>query len=479
MRDLWTLRLSKLLHELEDPLEGDNNHNQGSLSGINSQDENGDEKEVRTKRTATGSPYLIDTICLCYMAMLLIRLPIGLGQILQWIHEEDLPYIRAIRHVPAEMRDKLPGEYHEALDTSIILRPEILQAGVMNLCAIYSQTYGMEISPLNSIPMLYEYVKSLSLPLEVYRAAQNLNDILKFDFKYAASNGSRRKVILYPEAQLMSLVVIGTKLLFPFDDKVLPRHPRNAAEDAMLLVDWNTWADTRKARRDTREQNLLLENGKEINVNDTNVFSMSAHQLDQYMDWYQRTWARSRISNDDLNKELLDMFPLQQIPEKHVDSGKALCEEEIRLKQVKAVQASLKTSETATEEQVAENLGLLPKPGMRYQQFRDKRALSLSVTALSFHLEAAELSCLSLDMLLRAVLQTERKITLWRRAKRRAEKFGENVNLEAEGVMPTGLEGLDQLTLVEAAIDPEKTTLDTQEADPDSDDIDANMRMFE
>ena len=75
-------------------------------------------------------------------------------------------------------------------------------------------------------------------------------------------------------------------------------------------------------------------------------------------------------------------------------------------------------------------------------------------------------------MLLRAVLQTEQKITIWRRAKRRAEKFGETMNLEAEGVMLPGLEGLDQMTLAEAAVD-------VGESESGSDDSDDNMRMIE
>jgi hypothetical protein len=37
----------------------------------------------------------------------------------RWIKEEELLYIRAIRGVPVEMREKLPGEYHRFLDTIV------------------------------------------------------------------------------------------------------------------------------------------------------------------------------------------------------------------------------------------------------------------------------------------------------------------------------------------------------------------------
>lgn len=473
VRDLWTLRLSKLLHRLEGPLEGEESDNAHGLSSeVDPQGESGSEKEARTKQAASALPTLIETICLCYMGMLLMRLPISLSQVLRWIREEDVPYIRAIRHVPAEMKDKLPGEYHEALDTSTILRPEVLQLGVLKLCSVYSRLYGMEISPLNSTPILYEYVKSLSVPLEVYSAAQNLNDLLKFDFKFGGSGGKRRTVLSYPEAQLMSLVIIATKLLFPFDSDSLQRYPRNEAEQGILIIDWNTWMDSRKASKDLDGQNASLENGKEINVKDTDVFNMSAQQLDRYMDWYQRTWARPQVADDDVNRELLEMFPLQKSPDKHIDRGKALHDTEIKVGLVKAVQASLKTSGMITEEQAEQASDPILRPGMLYQQFRDRQGLSRSAVAQAFHEEAAGLSCLSLDMLLRAILQTEQKITIWRRAKRRAEEFGETMNLEAEGVMLPGLEGLDQMTLAEAAVDVEKR-------EPGSDDSDDDMRMIE
>jgi hypothetical protein len=37
----------------------------------------------------------------------------------RWIKEEDILYIRAIRGVPGDMQEKLPGEYHKVLDTTV------------------------------------------------------------------------------------------------------------------------------------------------------------------------------------------------------------------------------------------------------------------------------------------------------------------------------------------------------------------------
>ena len=51
-----------------------------------------------------------------------------LGQFLQfakvnvipsWAVAEDVPFVRAIRHVPAAMKKSLPAEYMSALDTTV------------------------------------------------------------------------------------------------------------------------------------------------------------------------------------------------------------------------------------------------------------------------------------------------------------------------------------------------------------------------
>ena len=471
VRDLWSLRLSRLLPKLEQSPGDDDTDTVGLSSGVDSLDESGGEGQVRNPKLASGSPSLIDTICLCYMAMLLLRLPIRLSQILRWIREEHVPFIRAIRHVPADMRDKLPGEYHEALDTSTILRREMLQRGVSNLCALYSRSYGMNIAPLNSTLMLFHYVENLSLPLEVYAAVQHLNDIVGFKYHYVDPEGTRRRAISYPEAQLMSLVVVATKLLFPFDSNAIQRSPRNDVEQGMASLDWSTWAEGRElpAAFGPSQENLTA--GMEMEIKDTDVFDMSPSQLDQYMEWYQRTWASTTTADEDVNGELLAMFPIGPTLPKPVHPATVLHDEDARRKRVREVQARLKMNEVITDQEATESATEVIRLGMQYQEFRDHKALSFSPIAKMFHIEAAELSCLSLDMLLRAVRQTERKILLWRQAKRRAEKFGE----EVESALPPGLEGLDQMTLAEAAVGTEATDSGEDQEAMESGSDDASM----
>lgn len=76
VRDLWTLRLSKLLHRLESP------DRVGSESQTLSSGEERDEDHTRrASKRVIGSPKLIETLALCYMGSLLLRLPVRLQEL--------------------------------------------------------------------------------------------------------------------------------------------------------------------------------------------------------------------------------------------------------------------------------------------------------------------------------------------------------------------------------------------------------------
>lgn len=64
-----------------------------------------------------GQPTLVQTVALNYLAALILRHPLPLSNLLRWILQEEITYIRAIRYIPEEMKEKLPGEYKDALDT--------------------------------------------------------------------------------------------------------------------------------------------------------------------------------------------------------------------------------------------------------------------------------------------------------------------------------------------------------------------------
>jgi len=85
----------------------------------------------------------------------------------------------------------------------------------------------------------------------------------------------------------MSLIVIATKLSQPFDE--VDRIPQSETDPTTVKVDWKRW---REIMADAPTKGL--KRGEEINVTDAGVMKMSGKQMDDYLNWYQRTWIDDR-----------------------------------------------------------------------------------------------------------------------------------------------------------------------------------------
>jgi RNA polymerase I-specific transcription initiation factor RRN7 len=79
VRDLWTLRLSKLVHRLESPQRGDSESQ--AFSSAAEETGNDDGRKASNRVSGVDSPKLVETIALCYLGILLLRLPVSLGEV--------------------------------------------------------------------------------------------------------------------------------------------------------------------------------------------------------------------------------------------------------------------------------------------------------------------------------------------------------------------------------------------------------------
>lgn len=85
----------------------------------------------------------------------------------------------------------------------------------------------------------------------------------------------------------MSLIVITTKLSQPFDS--INRYPESESDPNTVQINWLKWAQsTAKLPLDG------FKRDQEIHVTDADVFGMSEKQIDDYLDFYQRTWVDDR-----------------------------------------------------------------------------------------------------------------------------------------------------------------------------------------
>jgi RNA polymerase I-specific transcription initiation factor RRN7 len=341
---------------------------------------------------------------------------------------------------------RLPGEYRQALDTTRTLPDcDTIQNAVHNRVKWFNISFGLVMPPINQSLMLLDYVRKLAVPLEVHTVARRLNTITNFDFSYpdstATTEKTRRSVTAFPEIQLMSLVIIATKFLFPFDSDLVERYPTDPNDPTILRMNWKSWLIAKKAydsaTNASLQTNRALKPGSEIKSTDHDILEMADDQLDAYMDWYQRTWIKpdntTRDRDDDagIDREILDMFPLRKLPQEQStveEYRQRLEDNDAKLtERIKTVQAALTTKRAISEEEeVKENLGIL-RPGSRYPQYRKLEDLSYAEEVVRvFHEEAAKTACSSTKALVLAVNSAEEKIEKWLGKKRREERFGED-----------------------------------------------------
>ncbi|QSS57503.1 RNA polymerase I specific transcription initiation factor Rrn7 [Histoplasma capsulatum var. duboisii H88] len=306
------------------------------------------------RRRLMESPKLIDSLALCYLGLMLLRVPIGVGALESWILKDEIPLIRAIRLIPQDMKDRLPPAYHYALDTKNAPTGNQLHRSISDLATFYRKEFGVQIPPLNAPLMLFTYIKQLSLPLEPFPAILNrLQHLARFDFTFSSfpatassvsinsttkrKHGMRKKrkkfqYINLPEVQLISLLIITVKLFYPFDDSLgegegevngkgegaprveanVKRYPYSWRDPAAQVMDWKAWMGFQRDFSDGVEHAVgngkkgpkMKVKGREIGVRAGDVFNMDGKQIDEYLDWYERMWGGRATANP-----FADMFP--------------------------------------------------------------------------------------------------------------------------------------------------------------------------
>lgn len=109
VRDLWGLRVS-LVHKNDDRSGYGSGTGTTPMFSSMSEGESTDTDGTRAKGFASSKsrrsgvneerlPRLIETLGLCYVAMLLMRMPTSLGEVYKWVTHEEIIYSRAVSHV--------------------------------------------------------------------------------------------------------------------------------------------------------------------------------------------------------------------------------------------------------------------------------------------------------------------------------------------------------------------------------------------
>ncbi|KAL1386596.1 RNA polymerase I-specific transcription initiation factor Rrn7 [Phyllosticta capitalensis] len=429
VHDLWALRLQSLKTKVETASDAESQVFSSQSEGETTDTDNDNVARLtRRGRQPDGAPKLIDTIVLCYLAMLMLRLPACLGDLFAWAANGELVYYRARAHVPPDMRDRLPATYHNALEPSSTLTPTTLQKAVVDLFIAYAREYGMAFPPLNYPLVLFRYLKDLTLPLEVYPAVLSLANLVGYNFSFPEF-GTRRRLrpADLPEAQVASLVVVAVKLLYPWD--AVERHPYSASDLGAMKLDWAAWTKASRHLSELTAPRGRVNFERAIQTAESDVMRMEGKEVDDYLNWYEDMFIDESAEKlprvDDFRKALFKMFPTglpagqerEPVPSGLEDDKLAKAQE----KRIRAVQGTLMPIEAVPKE--AEDAERVRRPGSFYKRYREP--VELEGTAKIFYETVAKQAGLTLKSLVKGVFFTERRLERWINKERKMEKEAE------------------------------------------------------
>lgn len=211
----------------------------------------------------------------------------------------------------------------------------------------------------------------------------------------------------------MALLVVAVKLYHPFDD--LKRHAETLEEPGALTVDWDVWCEEHAKQKRRETSGGRLGRGNAVKFKEQDVFAMSEQEIDEYLDWYERTWVgdgNQSGKKSSPSAELLDMFPIGDInnsPTPTVSVHQAMkADEEAHVSKLESVQASLKFRGFVSEESQGPSDAPVWRLGNFYKRYRNEEGLPLQ--AKVFFEAAADLVGISLHRMMLAVAQTEQKL---------------------------------------------------------------------
>lgn len=413
IKDLWELRLQLLSYRFEqDESDGDILFSSQPVEGI------GDEGDYKGKARWASKPLptLIESLAICYLAAIILRLPISISELHGCAYREDVPYIRAIRFVPADMKKRLPAEYVKALDTTSPLAFDHLRRAIHQTCLLCQHHFKLELPPLNSPLLLYKHVKDLALPTAVYEATCKLAALLSVDFSFPTLAGKQRVTGL-PEIALMSVLIIAVKLLYPFSKDL--GSVRSMTDPGVLALDWEAWVTSRQTQVPGAEGETMGGRGSEIEVTEDDIMAMTGQQTDEYLDWYERTWVDEDRAQSKLRgppDELLQMFPIGRQdgshPKEYNAGVEAAIERNLTQRRLTDMINKLRIRDVVAEAEDDEVQDDLNEMGSAYQRYRSSD--ELTPHARAFHEAAAQRLAVTLKTLLVAVNQMERRLIVWR-----------------------------------------------------------------
>ncbi|KAM0266506.1 hypothetical protein ACHAPA_006936 [Fusarium lateritium] len=412
VRDLWDLRIrgsgSLVVDKEAQPEEG--------LAVFSSQPEEPEKDDVPKKQRGRAQswnpeenadwpmPRMIDTLALCYLGCLLLRVPTTIGELCSWANSGRIPYKRSYYDLPQEMQDRLPSAYTRALKYP--LRSSLigidLHNAVLDLALSYHHNYGMVFPTINDTPTLVHFVRQLALPVETLVTARGILSMMRFSFQLPIEQ-SRRFQIDYPEILLIAAVVVAAKLCFP-----LGRHSPSlqvTSTEHDIRFNWTKWQKSIQELVDASKAPGKEPSFDKVTVDQ--VASMTTEELDRYFAHIASTIDRKNDS------AITRFFPSETAPRPETPPSESTEKDnDHKMRQILGQVITIAGEEGPEPESEDSS-----EPD--YEAFRAVEDLTEPAQAL--YKAAGHISGLSLDETVQAVYMLEQKILTWQLDRRREE----------------------------------------------------------
>ena len=299
------------------------------------------------------------------------------------------------------------------------------------LALLYKDEFDIKLPCINYPLLLFKYIHNLSLPRKfptsnrillnliiayslvgIFDVVLRLALLLHVDFSFH-DLGSQQRSNLLPEVQLMVLLVISVKLYYPFDS--VKRCSRSQTELAAMAIDWDIWSETRQENRQNFLGGASIGRGNEMLVTENDVMKMTGNQLDEYLDWYEKTWInpeKQDFGTRHFPKEILDMFPTGRYdsptPKHPNDEAMKAAEQDSTDQLLVQIQRRLRMRQVIPDGSEEMSEGPVRRIGDFYKRYR--KVEDLTNHARIFYEEASSLIGISVHALIISVLRIERKL---------------------------------------------------------------------
>lgn len=400
VRDLWDLRIrgySSVIQE-GDPSETDLEmfSSQPVTSEIESRSSWKSSSRAQSWDRERGTdwplPRLPDTIALCYLGCLLLKIPTRLADLHTWVSNGNLPYLAAYMELPIEMQKRMPSSFANLLKlpSAVGLRGYDLYQTVMNTVLSYKLNYQMTFPEMNYFPMLVQYAKELALPVEVIVVAKRLAATLNYSFEFPAGN-ARIFPLDHPELRLVAFLVVSTKLCFPFNHGQVSSLV--SLRRCMPRFDWERWT-TGYSENLAKFRGKVSERPAFEEFTPDQISNLGDEEFDAYVAYLS---AAIGSNNENAITKFFPMAPEPMPPPSTSEFSEGQIEKQAR--------------SILTEAVISDNIA---DPGVgRYEAFRVVQ--DLSETAGIFYKAACDAAGLPIDMMVQAIYKLEQHIIWWQR----------------------------------------------------------------